>query len=96
MPYFRLLPGFNAYAIEMLICVIQNDVILSEAEARRCKWASTANWKGGVGKNIEIDLLQENRNKDMKRPLKQWVLARQTRQLIGLVEPLGASVQINL
>ena len=96
MPYFRLLPGFNAYAIEMLISVIQNDVISSGAEARRRKWASTENWKGGVGKNIEIDLLQENRNKDMKRPLKQWVLARQTRQLIGLVEPLGASVQINL
>ena len=94
MPYFRLLPGFNAYAIEMLIhvSVIQNDVISSGAEACRCKWASTANWKGGVGKNIEIDLLQENRNKDMKRPLKQWVLERQTRQLIGLVEPLGTSV----
>ena len=58
------------------VIVIQNDVtcISSEAEARHCMWASTANWKGGVGKSIEIDLLQENRNKDMKRPLKQWAL----------------------
>ena len=95
LPYFRSLPGFNANAIEMLISVIQSDVtcISSDAEARHCMWASTVNWKGGVGKNIEIDLLQENRNKDMKRPLKQWALTRQTRKLIGLVELLGASVQ---
>lgn len=33
-------------------------------------WASTANWKGGAGKNIEIDLLQENRNKDVKKSIK--------------------------
>ena len=26
--------------------------------------AALANWKGGRNKNIEIDLLQENRNKD--------------------------------
>ena len=66
-----------------------SDVILSEADAHLCMWASTANRKGGVGKNIRINLLQENRNKDIKRPLKQWVLTRKTRQLIGLVEPLG-------
>ena len=66
-----------------------SDVILSEADAHLCMWASTANWKGGVGKNIKINLLQENGNKDIKRPLKQWVLTRKTRQLIGLVEPLG-------
>lgn len=70
LPYFKSLPGFNAYAIEMLISVIQNDVFLSEAEAHHCMWASTANWKGGVGKNIEIDLLQENRNKDIKKSIK--------------------------
>ena len=26
-------------------------------------WLATANWAGGKGRNIEIDLLQENRNK---------------------------------
>ena len=70
LPYFKSLPGFNAYAIEMLISVIQNEVFLSEAEAHHCMWASTANWKGGVAKNIEIDLLQENRNKDIKKAIK--------------------------
>ena len=70
LPYFKSLKGFNAYAIEMLISVIQNEVFLSEAEAHHCMWACTANWKGGAGKNIEIDLLQENRNKDIKKAIK--------------------------
>ena len=48
LPYFKSLPGFNAYAIEMLISVIQNGVFLSKAEARHCMGAFTANWKGGV------------------------------------------------
>ena len=70
LPYFKSLPAFNAYAIEMLISVVQNEIFLSNAEAFHCKWASTANWKGGSRKNIEIDLLQENRNKDIKKSIK--------------------------
>ena len=70
VPHFKSLPGFNAYAIEMMISVIQNEVLLSEAETHQCMWASTANWKGEPGKNIEIDLLQENRNKDIKKSIK--------------------------
>lgn len=50
LPYFKSLPGFNAYAIEMLISVMQNEIFLSNSEAFHCKWASTANWKGGSGK----------------------------------------------
>ncbi len=64
--YFSSVSGFNSYAIEMLIATIQNEVLLSPAEAQQCKWAALANWKGGRNKNIEIDLLQENRNKDIK------------------------------
>ena len=64
------MPSFNTYGIEMLINVVQNEVFLSEAEAHQCMWASKANWKGGPGKNIEIDLLQENRNKDGKKSIK--------------------------
>ena len=60
-------PGFNEYSIEMLINILQCDVLLSEAEAFRCKWAATVNWKGGAGNNIEIDLFQENRNAQMKK-----------------------------
>ena len=63
---WRELPGFNAYAIEMFINIVQNEVLLSEAESHQSTWAATANWKGGSGKNIEIDILQENRNKDIK------------------------------
>jgi len=66
LPFFKSLPGFNAYAIEMFINIVQNEVLLSEAESHQSTWAATANWKGGCGKNIEIDILQENRNKDIK------------------------------
>lgn len=68
--HFKSDSGFNAYAIEMLISIVQNEVFLSESEAHQCKWASTANWKGGSHKNVEIDLLQENRNKDIKKLIK--------------------------
>ena len=49
VPHFKSLPGFNAYAIEMMISVVQNDIFLSEAEVHQCMWASTASWKGGWG-----------------------------------------------
>ena len=52
VPHFKSLPGFNVYAIEMMISAIQNEVLLSEAQTHQCMWASTANWKGGPGKNI--------------------------------------------
>ena len=53
----------------MLISTLQNQVLLSPAEAHQCKWAALANWKGG--KNIEIDLLRENRNSDLKGMIPQ-------------------------
>lgn len=68
--HFKALSGFNAYAIEMLISIVQNEAFLSEAEAHQCMWASTVNWKGGASKNIEIDLLQKNMNKDIKKSIK--------------------------
>ena len=68
--HFSSASGFNAYAIEMLISILQNEVLLSQAEAHQNKLASTVNWKGGMGKNVEIDLFQENRNKDIKSLIK--------------------------
>ena len=62
-------PGFHAYVIEMLIGLVQNQVFLSEAVAQQCSWASMVNWKGGSSKNIEIDLLQESRNKAIKKSI---------------------------
>ena len=67
--HFFSSPGFNAYAIEMLTNATQNEV-LSEAEAHQSKFAATANWHGGYGKNVEIDLFQENRNRDIKEVIK--------------------------
>ena len=55
----------------MLVNTVQNEIFLSEAEVHQCKWASTVNWKGGDGKNMEIDLLQENGNKDIKTMIKR-------------------------
>jgi len=54
----------------MLINVVQNEVFSSEADAHQCMWASMANWKGGPEKNIKNDLLQENRNKYVKKSIK--------------------------
>ena len=67
LPHFkRFGQSFKNYSIEMLISVVQNEIFLSNAEAFQCKWASTANWKGGSRKNIEIDLMQENLNDIIK------------------------------
>ena len=68
--HFFWTPGFNDFAIEMLVNILQCEVLLSETEAKRCKWAATVNWKGGSGKNIEIDLFQEDRNCEMKKLIK--------------------------
>ena len=68
--HFFSTPGFNNYAIEMFINILQCEVLLSEAEAHACKWAATVNWKGGPRNNIEIDLFQENRNYEIKKLIK--------------------------
>ena len=55
----------NAVMFELIInIIIQSEFFLSEAEAHQCIWAATVNWQDGIGKNIEIDILQENRNRD--------------------------------
>ena len=65
--HFFSTPGFNEFAIEMLINILQCELLLSKAEAHQCKWAATVNWKGRSRKNIQIDLFQENRNAEMKK-----------------------------
>ena len=66
LAHFFSTSGFNEYAIEMFVNILQCQVLSLEAEAHHCKWAATVNWKGGAGKNIKIDLFQENRNCEMK------------------------------
>ena len=41
--HFATVSGYNLYAIEMLISILQNQVLLSHAEAHQCKWAALAN-----------------------------------------------------
>ena len=41
--HFKSSLGFNSYAIEMLIIVVQSLVFLSPAQSHQCIWASTAN-----------------------------------------------------
>ena len=43
LAHFFSTSGFNEYAIEMFINILQCQVLLSEAEAQRCKWAATVN-----------------------------------------------------
>lgn len=54
---FKLLFGFNVYVIEMFINILQNEVLFLEVELYQCIWVVIVNWKGGLGKNIEIDIL---------------------------------------
>lgn len=68
--YFKTDRSFNAYPIEMMVNIAQNEVLLSEQEAQWAIWSQTVNWKGGKGKNIEADLMQENRNNDHKTGIK--------------------------
>lgn len=65
--HFFSTPGYNEFAIEMFINILQSNVLLSEQEAHNCKWAATVNWNGGFHKNMEIDLFQENQNAEMKK-----------------------------
>ncbi len=68
--YFKTDPAYNAYGLEMMVNVAQNEILLSEREAHRAIWNQTVNWKGGAGKNMEADLMQENRNSDHKAAIK--------------------------
>ena len=60
--------------------------VLSEAEAHQTKFAATANWQGGYGKNIEIDLFQENKNRDIKEMISRWGQTNLIKLLAGQVK----------
>ena len=42
IPYFFCV-SYNAYAIEMLISTMQNEITLSPGEAHKCKWGALVN-----------------------------------------------------
>ena len=90
--HFHTGSGFNAYALEMLVSIIQNEVLLSQRKSHQNKWASTANRKGGKYKNIEIDLLQENRNRDIKELIRAMG-ANKTEKAIHRASKAAAGVR---
>ena len=55
--------------------------MLCEAKAHHCQWAATVNWSGGLSKNIEIDLFQENQNAELKKLIRSMG-ANKTEQAI--------------
>ena len=67
---FKSPSGHNAYAVETLISILQDEVVLTKRQAHQTRWASIANWKGRARNNIEIDLLQENINRELKKSIK--------------------------
>ena len=70
LKHFKSHSGHNTYAIEMLISILQDEVFLTKRQAHQTRWASIVNWKGGATKNIEINLLQENLNRELKKNIK--------------------------
>lgn len=70
LKHFKSDAGYNCYAIEMLISILQDAVFLTEAQAHQTRWASLASLRGGMGNNLEIDLLQENLNRELKKGIK--------------------------
>lgn len=79
--YFKTDKSYNPYAIEMMVNITQNEVLLSEQEAHRSIWNQTVNWKGGERRNVEADLMQENRNSDHKSGIKMMG-ANKTRKAV--------------
>lgn len=70
LKHFKSHSGHNAYAIEMLISILQDEVFLTKRQAHQTRWASTVNWEGGAKGSIEIDLLEENLNRELKKSIK--------------------------
>ena len=92
--HFKSIPGYNAYAIEMLISILQSEVFLSEAESHQVMWAGVVNSKGGDGKNIEIDLLQENQNRDIKNIIKSMGANKTAKAITRASKAAGGVRQI--
>ena len=92
--YIKTDRSFNAYAIEIMVNIAQNEVLLSEQKAHRAIWSQTVNWKGGKGKNIEADLMQENRNNDHKTGIKMMGANKTKKAVERLTKAAGGKRKI--
>ena len=78
----------------MLINILQSEVLLSKAEAHHCKWAATVSWKGGIGKNIKIDLFQQNRNCEMKKLIQSMGANKTEKAIVRASKATGGVTEI--
>ena len=74
LPHFKSTPGFNSYAIEMLINIIQNEVFLSEAEAHQCIWSG----KVALKKTLKLTFCKKTETEILKNRSRAWVQIKQT------------------
>ena len=77
----------------MFISILQNEVFLTEAQAHQTRWASTANLRGGVN-NLEIDLLQENLNREVKKGIKGMGANKTPKAIERLSRAAGGTMKI--
>ena len=93
LKHFKSDGGYNSYAIEMLISILENEVFLTEAQAHQTRWASTANFKGGQN-NLEIHLLQENINCELKKGIKGMGANKTSKEIKRLSMAAGGIMEI--
>ena len=93
LKHFKSDGGHNSYAIEMFISILQNEVFLTEAQAHQTRWASTANLRGGPH-NLEIDLLQENLNREVKKGIKGMGANKTPKAIERLSRAAGGTMKI--
>lgn len=80
VPHLKSFPGFNAYAIEMMIIVIQNEVLLSVAETQ-CMWASTG---GPACFFLPAIIIASAAKKKSLKTFKRWSFSNNFTQGLGL------------
>ena len=70
LQYFKSYGTFSKYAIEMLTCFAQREVVQSKEMSHRLQWGRFVNWVGGEGRNIKCDAAQEICNRPSKNIVK--------------------------
>ncbi|CAB3990787.1 Hypothetical predicted protein [Paramuricea clavata] len=55
---------------DRLATIRKDKAFLTKRQAHQARWASLVNSRGGSGNNIEIDLMQENLNRELKKGIR--------------------------
>ncbi len=78
----------------MLISILQDGVFLTKRQAHQTRWASIVNWKGGATNNIEIDLLQENLNRELTKNIKGMGANKTSKSIDRVSRAAGGTAEI--